>query len=381
MARRFFFWLHKWLGLLTGLIVVIVSLTGCIYVFTEELKEMFYKDRLFIQPQTEQALPLSMLKEKAQQALGESYKISRSEIYPDRSRSWIFRASETDEKAIGYWNYYKYYYRVYINPYNGNILHVEDSKNEFFQLVLSLHMNLLLGKYIGSPVIGYTIGLFVLIMFSGIVLWWPKKWTKKKIKGCFKIKWPASRKRFIYDLHNVLGFYMWVPIMIITLTGLVYSFKWVDNSIQFVFNGGKLPIERSIPKSSLATTMVNVNNSLDNALVTVLRTNPTADVLSIRFRSGETAPVDIQTRLLKSKTSAFIWYYFDRNTGQLLMKYSHKDVKGGEKVRTMNYDMHVGSIGGLGTKLLAFVASLICASLPITGFLMWYNKARKKSSG
>lgn len=379
MARKLFFWLHKWVGLLTGLIVLIISLTGCIYVFSEESKELIYSDRLFIEPQTEQVLPLSVLRDKAQQALGQSYRISRCEIYPDRSRSWIFRASETDAKAFGYWNYYKYYYRVYINPYNGNILHIEDSKNEFFQLVLSLHMNLLLGEHIGGAVVGYAVALFVLIMLSGLVLWWPQKWTKKKLKGSFRIKWDASPKRLIYDLHNILGFYMWIPILIITLTGLMYSFKWANSSMQFLFNGGKAAIARSIPKSSPGATEMEVNNSLDKALVTVFKTNPTADMLSIRTRAGETAPIDIQTRLLKSKTSAFVWYYFDRKTGELMMQYGDKDVTGGEKINTMKYDIHVGSIGGLGTKLLAFVASLICASLPITGFLMWYNKGRKKS--
>lgn len=381
MARKLFFWLHKWIGLLTGLIVLIVSLTGCIYVFSEELKEHFYKDRLFIEVQTEQVLPLSILKVKAQQALGESYKISRSEIYSDPSRSWIFRASETDAEAFGYWNYYKYYYRVYVNPYNGDIVHIEDSKNEFFQLVLSLHMNLLLGERIGSAVVGYAVTLFVLIMLSGLVLWWPQKWTKKKVKGSLRIKWDATPKRLIYDLHNVLGFYMWMPILIITLTGLMFSFKWSNNAMQFLFNGGKPAIARIIPKSSLGATEMEMNNSLDKAVATVFKTNPTADVLSIRTRAGETAPIDIQTRLEKSKTSAFVWYYFDRKTGELMMQYGDKDVEGGQKLDTMKYDIHVGSIGGLGTKFLAFVASFVCASLPITGFLMWYNKRRKKSRG
>lgn len=44
----------------------------------------------------------------------------------------------------------------------------------------------------------------------------------------------------------------------------------------------------------------------------------------------------------------------------------------------MNYDIHVGAIGGFAGKLIAFFASLIVASLPITGFLLWYGKAYKK---
>ena len=42
----------------------------------------------------------------------------------------------------------------------------------------------------------------------------------------------------------------------------------------------------------------------------------------------------------------------------------------------MNYDIHVGAIGGLTGKIIAFIVSLICASLPVTGFLVWWMKRR-----
>jgi len=378
MAKKLFLWLHRWLGLIAGTIVLISSLTGCIYVFSDELKELVYKDRLFITASTEKVLPLSVLKDRAQQALGLSYKITRSEISPERGRSWIFRAYAVNPKGIGYWNYYKYYYRVYINPHNGKVVYIENSRNEFFQLVLSLHRNLLLGDWIGNPVVGCAVISFVLILISGLVLWWPKEWRRKKLKKNFLVKWDASPKRLNYDLHKVLGFYILIPMLITALTGLIFCFDWADNSVQYLFNGGAPSIKRVIPQSA-SPNYGNGEKALDKAVYTVILRHPDADLLSIRFRPGETAPIDIQTRLLKSRTHVFVWYYFERQQGSLLMRYSNKDVRGGEKVRTMNYDLHTGSIGGIGTKVLAFVSSLACTSLPITGFYVWYNKRRKKN--
>ncbi len=43
----------------------------------------------------------------------------------------------------------------------------------------------------------------------------------------------------------------------------------------------------------------------------------------------------------------------------------------------MNYDIHTGAILSLPGKILAFCASLICASLPITGFLLWWGRRKK----
>jgi len=52
----------------------------------------------------------------------------------------------------------------------------------------------------------------------------------------------------------------------------------------------------------------------------------------------------------------------------------------GEKALRMNFDIHTGQILGLPTKIIAFIACIIGASLPVTGFIIWYNRkwAKKK---
>ena len=53
-----------------------------------------------------------------------------------------------------------------------------------------------------------------------------------------------------------------------------------------------------------------------------------------------------------------------------------------DQLAMLNYDMHVGVALGLPGKILAFFVSLICASLPVTGFMVWLNKKKKsKKSG
>ena len=378
MLRKLFFWLHKWLGLVTGLIVLIISITGCINVFADELKELFYPGRFYTgQVEKLPVMNFSDLRNSAQKAIGPEYKISRCEVYPEPGRNWIFRATSTDPKGIGHWNYYKYYYRAYINPYNGKVAYVEDTRNEFFQLVLNLHMNLLLGKPIGSVITGTSTLFFLVLLLSGLFLWWPKKWKFKSFKKGLLIKGNAGLKRRNYDLHNVLGFYVLVPAILICITGLVFAFPWVDNSIKYAVDGGKSAENRAIPSST--PNQDYQPTALDGAVAALLRSHPQADVFSIRFRDKSTDPLDVQVRLAKKRTHLFKWYFFDRNSGKLLLSYGDSDVLGGEKFRSMNYDLHTGAFSGLPTKLLAFFVSLICASLPVTGFIIWYNRTKRKS--
>jgi len=74
------------------------------------------------------------------------------------------------------------------------------------------------------------------------------------------------------------------------------------------------------------------------------------------------------------KSSSLI---FDENSGELLHSHDPKDKNFGEKVVGANYDIHVGSILGLPTKIIAFIVSLITASLPVTGFLIWWGRRKK----
>jgi uncharacterized iron-regulated membrane protein len=57
-----------------------------------------------------------------------------------------------------------------------------------------------------------------------------------------------------------------------------------------------------------------------------------------------------------------------------------KDAAAADKLMRMNYDIHVGAVLGLPGKVLAFFASLLCASLPVTGFYIWWGRRKKKSS-
>src|SRR5690606_17296510 len=186
MIKKTILWIHKWLGLLSGLVIVIISLTGSIYVFHDDLKLMFYPEKYYLSTPIpndfSQPLPVSTLTEIAQKALLEDEEITRIDLYPAKNRTWVFRAVQTDEDAWTYASYFVYNKRVFVNPYNGEIQKIENSKTEFFQLILQMHLNLLLGKKIGKSVVAISTILFVILTLSGLVLWWPKKWTRKKIR-------------------------------------------------------------------------------------------------------------------------------------------------------------------------------------------------------
>lgn len=380
MLKKGILWLHKWLGLFTGLVVFLVSLSGAIYTFHDELKLWVYPEKYFVQPPASDRtpLPLTELIKRAHTALPPGEKITRVDLFPAAGRSWIFRASDTDETGFGHWNYFRYYKRVFVNPYTGECVAVEDSKNEFFQLVLQLHMSLLLGNTYGHAVVAYSTLIFAVLLFSGIILWWPKKWRGKTLRRSVwldrKVKW----KRFNYDLHNVWGFYVFPIALVLCLTGLLFSFPEWKKPYSAFFNrfSRSIPITTS-PKNVASQIDKLYDAPIDNLLAFALEQHPDAGMMSVRLRAADAPIVDVQIRLREDRSGLFRWYYV--NSGDLTISEirSHEKLSAGDLLAALTFDLHTGAIGGMATKILVFVVALGCATLPVTGYILWWNKRSK----
>ncbi|MDR2273798.1 MAG: PepSY domain-containing protein [Sphingobacterium sp.] len=379
MIKSSILWLHKWLGICSGIVVFILSITGCIYTFQDELKLWAYPEKYFIDTAdvSSSPLPLSTLLSNAQASLEDGQKISRVDLYPAKDRTWVFRAMQTDENAFGHWNYFNYYKRIFINPYTGEVKQVENTKAEFFQLVLQLHLNLLLGKKYGHAVVSWSTALFVVILLTGIVLWWPKKWKGKNFRRSIwldtKVKW----KRLNHDLHNVLGFYSLFFALAFAVTGLAFAFPGFKKTYVATFNLFQQEKASKTPTQPTAVPLV-YQQFQDNALYYSLKNYPQAEMLSIRVKKDTAQEMDIQIRRFEKRSGVFNWLYFDKKEASLKHTKSSDNLRFGDKLATLNYDIHTGNIGGIVPKIIAFMISLFCASLPITGYIIWLNKSKKK---
>ncbi|GGB98148.1 PepSY-associated TM helix domain-containing protein [Dyadobacter sediminis] len=368
--------LHLWLGLVSGLSVFLIAISGCLYVFVDELKPIVYHERLFVAPENKEKLPLTQLLSIAQNTLGKDKIITRIEMANAPDRSVTFRSQKNNPDGLTHWDYFEYYYRVYINPYTGKVIYVEDSKNEFFQLVLALHMRMLFGEKVGHYVVGYSVLSFIIILISGVILWFPKKWTAKSIKNHFTVKWRAKWKRLNYDLHQILGLYAFFILLLTSLTGLVWAFDWMQDSVRFVANGGK-----NIQKPALLvsdTLQPQAVSGLDQAFTTTATGYPDAYAYLVLLPAKATSTIN--TLVYKKDWNRFdrLLIVFDRYSGKMLSNTSFQDLNNGDKAYQLNFDLHTGAYMGLFGKILSFFSALACSTLPITGFYIWCGKRKKE---
>lgn len=369
--------IHLWLGLITGLVVLIVSITGCLFVFQKEISDLIQKETFFVKPPTSVVtLPYSTLLKKAEQALGKDHPVNFSTTYKDKEHAWEFMTYKAgDPKALTYFGSIDYYESVFINPYTGAVTGLHDYKYDFFNIVKFIHWSLLLNDTYGQNIVGYSTLIFVFMLITGMVMWWPKKWSKTNINKSFKVKWKAGFKRVIYDLHNVSGFYVMLITLVLALTGMVFAFKWFQTTVYMVASGSISPPEVKQVKSKPAPPVLYpVDIAFKKAKVLL----PASDRINVSPAAGADGVIYIYGIQGKETYYHADALQFDQYSGKLLYRRNYEEQNAGEKLIGMNYDIHVGAILGLPGKIIAFIASLVAASLPVTGFMIWLNRKKKK---
>lgn len=365
-------WLHLWLGLIAGLIVMIIALTGAIYTFQPELTKAT-QPYLSVKAENRPFLPASAFKSIAEKQLPGKKPIRIMLRGKDESVNVMFFERKQ----------HPYYYNVYINPYSGKVLAVKNMYRDFFYVTLLGHLYLWLPQPIGHVVNIYGTLTFLVIIISGIVLWWPR--NKARRKTSFKVKWDASPKRLNYDLHNVLGFYASWIILFAVLTGLVWGFEWAAKAEYSLLSGGKSkPV---FPKTKVLPVAQPVKDPLDKITAIVQAQNPGAKRVMLMLPATDSAAVGVRIYNDEQLNYTTDLAYFNPYTLEEIKvphwgKYSEATIA--DKAVRMNYDIHVGAIAGWPGRILMFLASLITASLPVTGFYIWWGKRKKdkkKSKG
>jgi uncharacterized iron-regulated membrane protein len=360
-------WLHLWLGLASGIIVFIMGITGCILVFEQEIKHTTSPWLNIEAQESEKILPPSRIYAAVNKAL------PNKEIHG----LWYNGLDKTIKVDIESDSL------IYVNPYNGEItgmVHHED----FFHIMDEGHRYLWLDSEIGSQITAWGTFIFFFLLISGLILWFPKRWNKTTRNSSFKIKWNAKFKRLNYDLHNVMGFYTIILALLISFTGLLMSFHWLRESTYWISGGWADEKEKkeqvvSVKKDALSKKQLYKLAAADfiwnKVRKEIAKENKEAVIIDFPHE-----PEDDFYACTDMNKGVWRDLYFDQQTLELepnSQKYIDNE-RFSKWLMRSNYSLHIGAIGGIPTKIIYFAASLICASLPITGFYIWWGRKKKQ---
>lgn len=369
--RRLVVAVHLWVGLTAGLVVSVVGLTGSLYVFAPELTAALNADLFRPAPGSAgPALPAGEVVRRVEVATGRAVE---SVQWPLRERG-TFQLKLFDRDA---W--------LYADPHTGAVLG-PDADRASVRLVawlLEVHTSLTLGEAGYLITGGASLALGLALVSSGLFLWWPRR--RARLRVALVPRWRgATWRRRLFDLHNVGGAYASALMVVLALTGAYWSFPSAAQRLVDAVTGS--PPDAAFPASPeeepRSAWRPGARPLGLAALLSATDTLFPGHARRNMWMTRDTAGVVYLSWIREPRIAAGGEYrpmaWLDRYTGAVVRRYDPARAPLGTRVTNVWLPpVHYGEVGGLPTRLLAFVGGLAPGGLYATGVVLWWRRRRR----
>ena len=366
---------HSIAGLVLALLLSLIALTGTIMSFEDEIVDHLNAGIMWVAPQTVPALMPDELvaRLKAAQDVG---KVSAVTLSSDPSAAVHVRFAR-DEQGTRPGS-------LYVDPYDAHVLGTPRGE-EFFATVRRLHRWLLIpgdAKGWGRQVTGVAaLGLIVMLV-TGLALRWPRR--ASSVKMWLKPNLGLSGRGLHRSLHAVLGTWVLPIYLVMTLTGLWYSFDWYKDGVVWLLSRPQVGAAKMQPKAPRSAGVREAVQPIgfDRAWSTLLHeegshfarallTLPAGPGTVIRIRSwGKDTTLDTTRDEFR----------IDAVTGQVVSAERYGDKTLGEKIIANLLDIHRGAILGWPGKLAFMIAAGLMPLFAVTGLLLYLSRRKLRPS-
>ena len=379
--RKIFRNIHLWLSIPFGILITLICFSGAALVFEKEVMELCHRDLYFVKKVEAAPLPMEQLMTKVAATLPDSVSVTGVNVSSDPERAYQVTLSKPRRASM------------YVDQYTGEVTGKYE-RAPFFNFMFRMHRWLLDsmkqdgGIFWGKMIVGTSTLMFVFVLISGVFVWWPR--TRKALKNSLKIVANKGWRRFWYDLHVAGGMYALVFLLAMALTGLTWSFQWYRTGFYKTFG---VEVQPSMGHGNAAANATAKGGKRDGKPEGregrgAHRYSPYTNWQQVYEQLAEANPDYKQISVSDGSASVAVprfgnqrgtdRYKFNPRNGEITETTLYKDLDNSGKIRGWIYSVHVGSWGGMLTRILTFVAALIGASLPLTGYYLWIRKKIKR---
>lgn len=374
MKTKTLFQWHVWLGVATGLLMLIIGTSGAVAVFIEEIDWL-----------ATPALRVTPSSNSGQRADVDAVLAAVKAAYPDgrlgglkvSDRPSFAHVARVQVKGRGSLD-------VFVNPDSGVIqgdrVVTSSYTSTLRNFIRQLHLRLFMGLW-GRVFVGVFGVTLVLSCITG--LWIYRGW----IKNLFRLRWNAAGARTRWsDLHKLVGVWSLLFNVVIGVTGAVFGLenltgqirsKWLRPAAEARAAGTRAtPSAPSVPpvetRLSVEALLEKARGAFPDLTVTSI-TFPTSPTAPVVFRGSVPHPL-VQQSHVRSANSISI----DPYTGGVRQKVDGRDATGWSRLYSSFDPLHFGYFGGMVTKVIWFILGLAPGVLSLSGAWLWWKRTRGK---
>jgi uncharacterized iron-regulated membrane protein len=353
--RKAIFWVHLAAGILAGVIILVMSVTGVMLAYERQLTER--ADGFDVAPASQTVGLEKLLENRKPSAL-----IIDSD--PAKPVALQFGKAKTE----------------FFNPHTGESMG-EGNKTVrgFFKTMLMWHR--WLGREgasqpTGKAIIGAGNLVFLFLVVSGILLWCPKRWTLSGLRLITLFQRRLKGRGRDWNWHNVLGFWSAIPLFFIVTSGVVMSYPWANALVFKIAGESAPPAGGQPPKSPAGGNLAGI----DAALEAVKAAIPGWKTIQLQLPAGKTASFAVSDSH-RGRPDKRRQVTVDLATTKILTNDGFDKQTTGRRARTWLRWVHTGEAGGLPGQTIAGLASAAAIVLVWTGFaLSWRRFFRKRTA-
>ncbi|QDL90564.1 PepSY domain-containing protein [Paroceanicella profunda] len=368
---------HFYAGLLVLPFMALLAVTGALYLFRDEIDGLVHRDLLNVTPvQAEAALAPSALVAAALERVPGTATKYVSPAAPDLSAEIDIRTASGAVTA------------VYVDPGSARVLGTLPYRGTLMWTVRNLHSLKLAGPW-GRALIEITGGMCVLMVATGVFLWWPRG----QGGGVVSVRGTPRRRVFWRDLHAVLGLGAGGFILFLAITGMPWSGIWgakVNALANGTNSGYPAGVRVQVPMSDVPLTSVTPTTwSLEQARIPLSGATGGAPIgIDRAARIVEARGIAPGYTLAMPSGPRGVWsasvYPDDLSRQQVI----HLDQYSGTPLIDMTYadygplgrglewgiNVHMGQQYGLANQLVLLAACLAILGLTVTAAVMWWKR-------
>jgi uncharacterized iron-regulated membrane protein len=395
MARRFFVWLHRWVGLVMVGFLVVVGLTGSLLAFNMELERVFAPQFFAKAPAGASPLDLATLAERAQALVPQGRLVYLARAAPDQTRAYF----EPRENPETHAPYDLGFTEFFVDPFTGAELgrrrnaDISQGVINLMPFVYELHWRLVLGD-LGQWTLGIIAFAWTIDCFVGFYLTLPHTTTAfwRRWKPAWLIKHNASFYRLNFDLHRAAGLWLWAMLFVFAWSSVMMDmrrpiYEWVMGSL-FDFTSriddyDLLP-KRETTKPRLDWRAAQSAGQGLLALEASKRGFTMGRPLSLQYMREynvysyeQRSSIDVVDA---SRYGGGVSVTLDGDTGALVSLTLPRGQRLGNTIENWLYALHMGLVFGMPYRILVCALGLVIAMLSFTGVYIWWKKRRARKS-
>ena len=375
---------HFYAGLFVLPFLISLAVTGALYLFRDEFDNFIHSNlkRIEVAQNVPKALPSDILAAAVAAVPGTAVKYTTP---GDPGASTEITVSTAEGKRA-----------VYVNTYTGQVAGSLPDRGTIMWTIRYIHSLKYFGAYT-RYLIEIAAGWSILLVATGIYLWWPRKQSG----GVLTVRGTPKKRVFWRDTHAVTGIFVGFFIVFLAVTGMPWSGVWGAkvnewaNGSNFGYPAG---VRTDVPMSGEHLDhMAKTSWSLEQAKVPESTASATGQPIGIdaaiaRFDGLGLAPgytVVLPTKptgvysgsVYPDDLSKQRVVHLDQYSGKPLIDMSYSDYGPLGKVLEWGINVHMGQQFGLANQIVLLAACVGIVLLAVSAGIMWWKRRPRGSLG